>query len=308
MNIFFTFTKKIIIYSLNFYIVMKRKNPLSVISVVLISLLVSLSSCKQAEEVEKYIGIQLWSVRADMNEDPTATIQAIGEMEYKFIEAAGYNDGKFYGMEPAEFKALLNENNLDFISSHTRTFLPDSSTWDEAMDWWKKAIDAHLEAGCSYVIQPSLSQEAFDSLAGLQRYCDYFNAIGAMANEKGAKFGFHNHAKEFDTLEGEVIYDYMLSNTNPDKVFYQMDVYWVIEGGADPVAYFEKYPGRFMFLHIKDSAEVGASGNIDFERIFTNIDQSGAKYLVVEVEKYNYEPLESVQKSLEYLLEADFVE
>ena len=103
------------------------------------------------------------------------------------------------------------------------------------------------------------------------------------------------------------MYDYMIENTDPSKVFYQMDVYWVGEGGHDPVDYFNKYPGRFELLHIKDEMELGKSGKVDFENIFTNAEKSGAKYMIVEVERYTGTPMDGVKESYDYLNNAEFV-
>jgi sugar phosphate isomerase/epimerase len=153
-----------------------------------------------------------------------------------------------------------------------------------------------------------MGEEGYTDLAGLKRYCEYFEKVGEKCNAKGIRFGYHNHSEEFKELEGVKIYDYMLQNTDPSKVFFQMDLHWVRVGGADPVKYFEQYPGRFVLWHVKDKAEVGASGNMNFKEIFDNRQDSGVKYYIVEVEEYNFEPLVSVEKSLEYLNNAEFVQ
>jgi sugar phosphate isomerase/epimerase len=140
----------------------------------------------------------------------------------------------------------------------------------------------------------------------LKRFCDYFNVVGEKCKKQGIQFGYHNHAKEFGQLEGVTIYDFMLQNTDPDKVMFQLDLYWIEVGGADPVAYFEKYPGRFVLWHIKDEAELGENGIMNFRPAFENAKKSGVEQIVVEVEKYNYEPLESVRKSLDYLRSLDY--
>ncbi len=273
----------------------------------LIMLSFLLLSCAQQKEEEKFIGIQLWSVRDAMKEDPAGTIEALGDMGYKFVEAAGYNDGQFYGMSPKAFKKLVEDNGMVFYSSHTGQDLPNEEKWDETMDWWDKAIEAHAAAGVPYIVQSWMGKAGYDSLEGLKNFCEYFEIVGKKCNEHDIRFGYHNHANEFKELEGEIIYDYMLENTDPEKVMFQIDLYWIYEGGKDPVAYFEKYPGRFESFHVKDEAEVGASGEIDFERIFNNAEKAGMEYMVVEVESYNYDPLESVKISLNYLQEADFV-
>ena len=242
-----------------------------------------------------------------MHEKTDSTVMKVGEMGYSFVEAAGYSDGKFYGMEPSEFKSLVEESGMVFLGSHAGYGLPDSSNWDITMQWWDEAIAAHKKAGVEYIVQPWMGKEGYSSLEGLKKYCEYFEAVGQKCSEEGIRFGYHNHSGEFKKLEGETIYDFMLKNTDPSKVMFQMDLYWVIEGGADPVQYFEKYPGRFWLWHVKDEKEVGASGKVDFERIFAHKEAAGVKYYIVEQEEYNYPPLESVEKSLEYLLDADFV-
>ena len=256
---------------------------------------------------ENGIGLQLYSVREDMKNDPKTTVEAVGAMGYDFVEAAGYNNGRFYGMKPSSFKALVETNGMIFLGSHAGKAIPDSGSWDKTMAWWDKCIAAHKEAEVEYIVQPFMGGLGYESLDGLAQYCNYFNQVGEKCNAAGIKFGYHNHAGEFQKLEGETIYDYMLENTNPDKVHFQLDLYWIAEGGADPVDYFEKYPGRFFSYHIKDEKELGASGEMDFQSSFDMIDKAGAKYHVVEVERYNHEPLVSVEKSLEYLREIGFV-
>ncbi|VAW20196.1 Sugar or sugar phosphate isomerase/epimerase/dehydrotase [hydrothermal vent metagenome] len=265
-----------------------------------------LNSCKEVKK-EKFIGLQLWSVKDDMKKDTKATIEKVGQIGYKFVEAAGYSDGKFYGMDPVEFKDLCEANGLAFLGSHTGHDLPDSTNWDETMAWWDTCIDAHVAAGVKWIVQPWMGKVGYESLEGLKKYCDYFDAVGKKCNEKGIRFGYHNHAKEFTQLGDVTIYDFMLENTDPEKVMFELDLYWIIEGGKNPVDYFNKYPGRFELWHVKDVAELGASGTIDFEPIFAAAKKAGLKYAIVEVEKYNFEPLVSCEKSLEYLNNADFV-
>ncbi len=274
---------------------------------ILILAVTLLYSCTE-KKTDKYIGLQLWSVRNHMKSNPDSTIVEVGKIGYGFVEAAGYSDGKFYGMEPSAFAALVKDNGMDFLSSHAGHPAPDSSNREEVMKWWDNCIAAHKAAGVKFIVQPSMGRDAYENLDVLKNYCDYFNAVGEKCNENGIRFGYHNHSREFDQIDGQRIYDFMLQHTDPEKVMFQMDLYWAVEGGADPVAYFDKYPGRFEMWHIKDEAEIGASGKMDFKRIFENKEKAGVKYYVVEVEKYNYDPLVSVKKSLEYLINADYVQ
>jgi len=270
--------------------------------------LMVISSCTEtAPSPENGIGLQLWSVKDDMKKDAVATIEKVGAMGYDFVETAGYGDGKMYGMDPLDFKALVEENGMAFTGAHAGQAVPDSGKWDETMAWWDQCIAAHKEAGVVYIVQPFMGHTGYESLEGLQAYCDYFNAVGEKCNEAGIRFGYHNHNHEFEELEGQVIYDYMLNNTDPEKVMFQLDLYWINNGGGVATEYFTNYPGRFFSYHIKDELELGESGEMDFQSSFDMIETAGAHYFVVEVERYNFEPLVSVEKSLEYLKEIGFV-
>lgn len=258
---------------------------------------------------EKFIGLQLYSLRDDMKKDVKTTVAKVSEMGYKFVEAAGYSDGKFYGMSPAEFKELCETNGLQLLGSHSGQDVPDSANWEKTMAWWDECIDAHATAGVKWIVQPWMGSTGYESLDGLKRYCEYFNAVGEKCNAKGIQFGYHNHAKEFTTVhEGKPVYDWMLELTDPEKVMFQIDLYWIVEGGKDPLDYFERYPGRFELWHIKDKEELGASGMMDFESMFAARKQSGAEYGIVEVERYNFTPQESCQKSFDFLKNAEYVD
>lgn len=268
---------------------------------------ISLFSCDSAQKKE--VGIQLWSVRDAMKADAEGTIAQLGEMGYAFVETAGYGDGQFYGMNPLDFKKMVNDNGMEFTSSHLGKPVPNQENWDEVMAWWKTAIDAHAEAGVTYMVQPFMDHLGYGSKADLQRYCDYFNAVGEMCAEKGIKFGYHNHDKEFTTIDSTdvVRYDYMLQNTDSDKVFFQLDLYWIMVGEKDALKYYEEYPGRFLLWHVKDEKELGESGKMDFKTLWTGKEASGMQKIIVEVERYNFEPIVSVQKSLEFLMNAEYV-
>lgn len=255
---------------------------------------------------EKNIGLQLWSVKDHMQKDPKGTIAKVGQMGYQFVEAAGFNDGKFYGMTPLEFKNLCETSGLKFLGSHTGQNLPDAANWEKTMAWWDTAIDAHAEAGVKWIVQPWMSDEGYNSLEGLKDYMKYFNAVGEKCKAKGIQFGYHNHDKEFTTVfDGKPVYDWMLELADPEFVMFELDLYWIDHGGKKAMDYFDKYPGKFKLWHIKDKAELG-SGHMDFTKIFDSKKQSGLEYGIVEVEEYNFDPLVSVEKSLEYLKSTNY--
>jgi len=280
-----------------------RKVSFLLMSALLAGLFI-LPACTQKKEIY----IQLYSVRDDIKSDYEGTIAKVAEMGYTGVEAAGYADGKFYGLSPEDFKKSIENVGMEVLSSHTARPLADSipaTNWDEVWAWWDTAIKAHKEAGMKYIVTPWMKTP--DTLADLQAYCDYYNQVGEKCNAAGLRFGYHNHNFEFKEIEGELMYDYMLKNTDQSKVFFQMDVYWVGEGGKNPVDYFNNYPGRFEVLHIKDELELGKSGKVDFESIYNNAGTAGAKYMVVEVERYTGTPIEGVQESYDFLNDAPFV-
>jgi sugar phosphate isomerase/epimerase len=286
---------------------MKKRNFYTIIMLVAAAGLIipAFNSCKAPG---KNIGLQLYSIRDSIGRDVPAAIAKVSKMGYKFVEPAGYNNGKIYDMEPAAFKALCDANGLSVVSSHSGHDLPDSASLAATMAWWDASIEAHAAVGARYLVQASMGQSAYRSLDTLKLYCDYFNSVGEKCKAKGIRFGYHNHDKELSTkLNGQTVYDFMLANTDPSKVIFEMDLYWVVVGGANPVDYFNKYPGRFELWHIKDKEELGASGMMNFKAYWENAAKSGLQYGIVEVEEYNFDQFTSCAKSLDFLNKAAYV-
>ena len=272
-----------------------------------------ISSCgtnpKVEEAGQKEISLQLYSLRAEIGVDYDAVIKMVGEMGYTSVEAAGYDNGAFYGRMASEFRQDVENAGMRVLSSHTTKPLTEqelkSKDFSESLSWWDGCIAAHKEAGALYIVAPSMSVPK--TLEALQTYCDYYNEIGKRCKAAGLSFGYHNHSFEFVEIEGLKMYDYLLEHTQPEFVFFQMDVYWAVFAQQSPVEYFKKYPGRFEVLHIKDKKELGQSGMVGFDAIFNHADIAGVKYIIVEVESYNYTPQESVKMSLDYLRNNSFV-
>lgn len=267
---------------------------------------------------KKDIAVQMYSVRdliggdvsqPDKYKTYTKILKNLANMGYTAVEAANYNDGKFYGRTPKDFKKDIETAGMKVLSSHTGKGLSEaeiaSGDFSESLKWWDQAIKDHKEAGMSYIVTPYLGVPK--TLKELQAYCDYFNEIGKRCKANGLKYGYHNHSHEFEKVEGQTMYDYMITHTNPEYVFFEMDVYWVVRGQNSPVEYFKKYPGRFHILHIKDDREIGQSGMVGFDAIFNNTKVAGVENIVVEVERYNLPVEESVKASIDYLLKAPFV-
>lgn len=245
---------------------------------------VNLAWAQKGKNRKKNIAIQLYSVRDLINGDNHAkymdVLKGLGQMGYTAIEAANYNDGKFYGRTPEEFKKDVETAGMKVLSSHCGRQLSSnelaSGDFTESLKWWDQCIAAHKAAGMSYIVTPYM--ELPKTVKDLKTHCDYYNEIGKRCKANGMKYGYHNHAHEFQKVENkEVMLDYMIKNTNPEYVFFEMDVYWVVIGKNSPVDYFNKYPGRFSILHIKDEREIGQSGMVGFDAIFKNAETAGMK-------------------------------
>ena len=208
---------------------------------------------KAKKDAKKDIGIQLYSVRdligsfGRNQHDYKPVLKALADMGYTSIEAASYNDGKFYGNPPEEFRRDVEAVGMKVLSSHCGKGLSDeelaSGDFSESMKWWDQCIAAHKAAGMEYIVTPYLPVPK--TLKEMQTYCDYLNAIGKKCREAGIKYGYHNHAHEFQKIEDKaVMLDYMIENTDPENLFIELDVYWTEMAKASHVDYFHKYPGR----------------------------------------------------------------
>lgn len=265
---------------------------------------------KAGKKEKKDIAVQLYSLRDVIGADFEGTIKEVGKMGYTAAEAAGYGDGKFYGLSPHDYKAALKAAGVRPLSSHTgRTPNEEelkTKNFANALSWWDQAILAHKEAGIDYIVIPGMYLP--NNMESMMNLCEFLNEVGKRCKEAGIKFGFHNHSGEFHhKIDGQKAYDLLLENTNPDYFFLQMDVYWAVMAQESPVAYFKKYPGRFKLLHIKDRDVVGDSGMVGFDAIFNHAKEGGLEYPIVEMEGSEFGPVEGCKKSLEYLQKAPFV-
>ncbi len=249
-------------------------------------------------------GLALYTVRDAMGEDAKGTLKTVAETGYQNIEAAGYAEGKYYGMSPEDFKALLTELNLKPVSTHQSSVTLDNAD--------KEMADAKA-AGFEYFVVPIPPMGLFQydnatstmsMTGGAKNLAGILDELGAKAKAAGLKLLYHNHDFEFmKDAEGIVPIDYLLENCDPDLVNFQMDLFWVTKAGADPTAYFEKYPDRFKIWHVKDMDEEGkfapvGSGTIDFAKILGGKEKSGMKYYMVEQDMtFTMEPLEAIKVS-----------
>jgi sugar phosphate isomerase/epimerase len=221
------------------------------------------------------VGLQLYTVRSLAQRNVEGTLDQVVAAGYRTVETAG-----LYGRQPAEFRALLDQRGLRTPSGHYPL---------EQVESGDAFATAHA-LGQELVVLPSIPRALHDSLASFGALADRFNRFGERARAAGLRFAYHNHNFEFETYGGAApAYDTLLARTDPALVSFELDVYWVYKAGYDPVAYFERYPGRFALCHLKDGtaaperaiADVG-TGVIDFRRLFAASRVAGLRYAFVE--------------------------
>jgi len=249
------------------------------------------------------IGLQLYTIRDAMKADLQSTLEEVSRIGYTWLEAAGYADGKFYGLFPKELDQLVTDLGMELVSSHA-TFNMESQ---------QQVIDAHAEAGVKFMVYPVMPIPEKETADDFKRAAQRLNEIGEACARAGIRFGYHNHAFEFERFDEQTGYDILLNETDPAMVFFQADLYWMIFAGIDPEDYFKQHPGRFEHWHVKDMedspersfAEVG-TGVIDFGKIFKIKDLSGMKYFFVEQDSCKRDPMESISISYQNLLKIVF--
>ncbi|MCC8172799.1 MAG: sugar phosphate isomerase/epimerase [Parabacteroides sp.] len=265
-----------------------------------------LTSCNI--EKTKQVGLQLYSLREMINEAGIGEALGVAaKIGYTKLEAANYDNGMIYGMRPAELKKRIGDLGMQCTSAHLgQAFTRENEA--EVMAWWDKAIEAHRELGVTYMVQPWMPVSEQTTLDDLKMYCDYFNAVGEKAAAAGIGFGYHNHKFEFNRVDGQVIYDFLLQNTDKRNVLFELDVYWCQEGGGNPVAYLADCADRIKLVHIKDEKEIGASGKMNFEPIFNQMNANGIRDWYVEVEEFTgNDAVGGLRQSFDFLDKAAYV-
>lgn len=263
---------------------------------------------------EKFGGATLYTVRNEMRADPQAALKEVSEIGYKYIEVVDYRDGKFYGMSPEELKKQMSDLGMIPLSVHMGMVNLDNAD---------KLIADVKAAGIKYFVAPippmglakfNRETRSLNLSDNIDSLVLVLNILGQKCKAAGLEFLYHNHNFEFVVdADGVVPYDYMLENLDADNVNFQMDLYWVTKAGADPVAYFEKYPGRFKIWHVKDMDDQGrfapvGAGSVDFARLLEEKDLAGMEYYIVEQDQTfdGMKPMEAIKISHDSLKKFGF--
>jgi sugar phosphate isomerase/epimerase len=262
------------------------------------------------------VGLQLYTVRELMKQDFDGTIAKVAQIGYREVEFAGYFD-----KSPKEARAALDRNGLTSPAEHV--------SYDVVEKKWPETLDAAHIVGQKYIVCPWIDESQRKQPDGWKRAAELFNRAGEGSQKAGIQFAYHNHAFEFipsDALGGKLPYDFLLAETDAKSVKMEMDLCWITVGGQDPLAYFDRHPGRFPLVHVKDwlkdgrvgndhEAEAGhpvkqghmanvGAGSIDWKRIFAQSGKAGIKHYFVEND--DSESIDDPRASYEYLAKLRF--
>jgi sugar phosphate isomerase/epimerase len=244
------------------------------------------------------IGLQLYTLRAEMKQDFEGTLSNVAAIGYREVEFAGY-----FEKSPKDVRAALDRHGLIAPSSH---FAYASLSTEK----WPRVLEDSKTIGHSYVVISSVDDDLKKHADGWKRAAEAFNRAAEASKKAGIQFAYHNHDVEFRTVDGKLPYAILLSECDAESVKMEMDLGWVFVAGADPLSYFDKYPGRFPLVHVKDFTQdkkmknVG-NGVIDWKKIFAASGKAGIKHYFVE----NDEPQsasDDIRSSFEYLKKLRF--
>jgi len=280
---------------------MKRREFVQTASFAAAGLLSLPSFMAAGKAKKKALGLQLYTLRDTIGQNPKDVLEKVASFGYKTLETYGYNNGKIFGLEFQEFGKFINGLGMSVTSGHYGLGMIKGDTW-------QKAIDDANKVGQEYMVVPYINEPERKSIDDYKRICADLNKAGEVCNNNGIRFGYHNHAFEFEQMEGQVPFDLMLKELDHKNVGLEMDIFWVINAGHDPLKYFAAYPGRFEQWHVKDmdkadrnrNADVG-TGTIDYKPIFAKAKLSGMKRWYVEQESYPGEPIKSAEACARFM-------
>jgi sugar phosphate isomerase/epimerase len=262
------------------------------------------------------LGLQLYTIREAMEKDVEGTLKKVSGFGYEEVEIYGFNDTKYYGYAPKEFKAILDDNNLTTPSGHydIGTQVATGKSNDEVRRYIDQCISGAKALGQKYIVWPWLNPE-LRNLDGFKKVADNLNRIGEQLHQADMTVLYHNHDFEFVDFGGKTGYDIILAETDAENVKMQMDLYWLTHSSKlSPHDYFVKYPGRFVSWHLKDMSkvdrnlhEVMGEGSINFANILKDVKLAGCEHLLVE-QGNNYHPdaMENVSRSAKYVKDVLF--
>lgn len=275
------------------------------------------------------MGIQTYTVNSLMASDPKAVFEKLAEIGFENIETASYAETSYYGFKPAELKILIEDLGMKWIGHHVlgvpiRSLLniPENPTPEEQeqldqleqsglalnvpnlQENMQQLVDEAAEGGLQYLV---CAATAINTMDQIKSAIDIFSRAGEACQKAGIQFAYHNHATEWDLVEGTTAYDMILSQTDESLVKMELDLGWAATAKKDPVELFKGNPGRFPLWHIKDfdlstntPVPVG-TGQVDFKPAFAEAGLAGMKYFFYEQD--TAQSMEEVQLSYDNMVE-----
>jgi sugar phosphate isomerase/epimerase len=274
---------------------MQRKTFLQLTSLATIGLA---TGCARPASPSATFGIQLYSLRDVIFDDPTATLKQVASFGYKQIESYEGNLGMFWGMKNTEFKSLMDGEGMTLVASHFNM--------NENLE---RKVDEAAAIGVSHLICPWIGpQPTLDAYKG---FAESFNKAGEICKSAGIRFAYHNHDYTFKPMDGVYPQDVLVDETDPNLVQFEMDMYWVAVANEDPIAWMKKHSGRYTFCHVKDqgvSADGGnesvtiGTGKMDYATILAESKQYGMTHFIVEQEQYTgTTPIDSARDNAAFM-------
>ena len=234
------------------------------------------------------VGIQLYSVRKELPKDLEGTLKKVAAMGYAQAELYGINEGDFFGRTMKETKTMLKDLGMSVSGTHTGSGILPENTNAQEWDFWKKMAEYLKTVGGKWAVQAGYP--GAKTLDELKRVAEHFNRVGEVCQKGGIKFAYHNHHAELGKIEGEVILDYLIKNTDPKLVFFQMDMGHTVNGGGDCVRYLREFPKRIPLWHASDFDTASrkytwlGKGSVPYPMLFELAKSSGLEVLSVEQE------------------------
>lgn len=251
-------------------------------------------------------GIQVYSVRNQLKEDFKGTMKKVAAVGYVNVEGYGLGTNGLYpgGIKPAEYRKIVEGVGMKLLSTHCGQFSPEEAS---------QMIDFSKTAGLKYLVVAGLSMPNEDrTIDTYKQVAAEFNKIGEKCKSAGIKFGYHNHAIEFEQKGDQIPQEVLMDETEPGLVYFEADLFWVTKGGYDPLKLVKKYPGRIPLFHVKELGEDGeettaGQGTINFKACFKAGKKSGLEHYFVEDER-TADPFGHIKDDFDYISNQKFTQ
>jgi sugar phosphate isomerase/epimerase len=229
-----------------------------------------------AERRLERFGIQLYTLRRVAKNDPIGTLRRLKALGYSEVELGG---PPYSGMDPRMLRRALVRIGLTAPSMHVQIV-------DLEADAPKLFAQANA-LGCDYVVLPHIEPERRSTVAQCSAFAQQLTRFGAAAKAAGVTFAYHNHAFEFQPVQGKLPFDIFFDETDPALVKIELDLHWAAKANANIPAIFAKHAGRIPLCHVKDMTADGrmvavGAGVLDFASLFAKSEQAGLVHYFVE--------------------------